>query len=136
MKLESNLKFMIVTIGRRKNSTATVFWFKTQGILTINQIPSEEYFQNNPFLLDSIRQPFDLLNIRIQNQINIQVSGGGLSGQAQACRLALSRALQKQNCSYQTILKKKGFLTQDSRIKERRKYGLKKARKAPQFSKR
>lgn len=127
---------MIVTIGRRKNSIATVFFFKKAGILTINQIPSENYFQNNPFLLDFIRQPFDLFNIRIQNQINIQVSGGGLSGQAQACRLALARALQKHNCSYQTILKKKGFLTQDSRIKERRKYGLKKARKAPQFSKR
>nr|YP_009472729.1 ribosomal protein S9 [Codium arenicola]ARO74380.1 ribosomal protein S9 [Codium arenicola] len=127
---------MIVTIGRRKNSIATVFFFKTAGIFTINNIPSEDYFQNNPFLLDYIRQPFDLLNIRIQNQINIQVSGGGLSGQAQACRLALARALQKQNSSYQTILKKKGFLTQDSRIKERRKYGLKKARKAPQFSKR
>lgn len=127
---------MISTIGRRKNCIATVSFFQTVGVLTINKRSCEEYFQNNAFLLDYIFEPFDLLNIKIQNKINIKVWGGGLSGQAQACRLALARALQKHNASYQPILKKKGFLTQDSRIKERRKYGLKKARKAPQFSKR
>nr|YP_009519303.1 ribosomal protein S9 [Codium arabicum]AYC65230.1 ribosomal protein S9 [Codium arabicum] len=127
---------MIVTIGRRKNAIATIFFYKTFGEFSINNRSVKEYFQNNPFFLDVIFEPFELLNLNRQNQIKIQVMGGGLSAQAQACRLALSRALQKQSASYKVILKKKGFLTQDSRIKERRKYGLKKARKAPQFSKR
>ena len=123
-------------VGRRKSSIAKVQITSGTGKFIINSQPAFAYLQKNRFLVLSMQSPFNLLDLQNTHDTIIQVKGGGLSGQAAAIQLAVSRALCQFEEVYRPVLKQKGFLTCDSRIKERKKYGLKKARKAPQFSKR
>jgi len=102
----------------------------------INGKNASDYFQNNAVYLQNILTPSDLVKTEAKYDAYVSVEGGGLSSQAQAVRLALSKAFVDLFPDYRNSFKKPGFLTRDARIKERRKYGLKKARKAPQFSKR
>nr|YP_010444249.1 ribosomal protein S9 [Fibrocapsa japonica]UTE95136.1 ribosomal protein S9 [Fibrocapsa japonica] len=123
-------------VGRRKSSTANVCIKAGVGDVLVNNKYKENYFQYNENYLNTIKEPLQKLDLDTKYDIIIYVSGGGLAGQADAVRLALSRALCKMKLENRPFLKSLGFLRSDSRIKERRKYGLKKARKAPQFSKR
>lgn len=123
-------------VGRRKSSTAKVQIMSGTGQFIINNQPGITYLQQNPSSVLSIQSPFDLLDLQNKYDTIIQVKGGGMSGQASAIQLGLARALCEMQDSYRPVLKDKGLLTRDARIKERKKYGLKKARKAPQFSKR
>jgi len=126
---------MLIGVGRRKQSVAKVqIYLEQVGKMEINNVPYDQYLQGNTFAISSLSRLFEFLGITPVPKVYVIVKGGGITGQAQACHLAISRALEK--ASYRQALKSKGFLRQDSRQKERRKYGLKKARKAPQFSKR
>lgn len=122
--------------GRRKSAVAQIKIFSGRGEFTINGKSSISYMQENPSFVLSIQSPLDLLGLQKNYDIIVKVAGGGLSGQAEAIRLGVARALCLLEPSYRSSLKIKGYLTRDARCKERRKYGLKKARKAPQFSKR
>jgi small subunit ribosomal protein S9 len=121
--------------GRRKKSVARVFMTPGTGVITVNGRTLEEYLPqatlrmvvNSPLVLTETKEQFD---------IKINVNGGGYSGQAGAMRHGISRALLQASADYRPVLKKAGFLTRDSRMKERKKYGLKGARRAPQYSKR
>jgi small subunit ribosomal protein S9 len=121
--------------GRRKCSVARVRLMPGTGKMTINGKPSEEYFGRRTLELLA-REPFEVTNTVGKYDATIDVSGGGLSGQAGAVRHGIARALSEGEPELRTVLKKAGLLTRDPRMKERHKYGLKKARKAPQFSKR
>lgn len=121
--------------GRRKCSVARVRLMPGTGKMTINGKPSEEYFGRRTLELLA-REPFEVTNTVGKYDATIDVSGGGLSGQAGAGRHGIARALSEGEPELRTVLKKAGLLTRDPRMKERHKYGLKKARKAPQFSKR
>jgi small subunit ribosomal protein S9 len=127
---------LIKGTGRRKSAIATVTLVKGSGKLTINTIPGIDYMQQKADLLFAIQAPLDLFQLKNQYDIVVNVMGGGLVGQTDAIKLAIARALCKIDLAYRGSLKLKGFLTRDARVKERKKYGLKKARKAPQFSKR
>ena len=123
--------------GGRKTSKARVQLVPGTGTtIFINGKNASEYFQNNAVYLQNILTPSDLVKTEAKYDAYVSVQGGGLSSQAQAVRLALSKAFVDLFPDYRNSFKKPGFLTRDARIKERRKYGLKKARKAPQFSKR
>lgn len=123
--------------GGRKTAKARVELVPGSGTnMTVNGKPASEYFQNNAVYLQNLFTPNDLVKTEATYDAYIFVNGGGLSAQAQAVRLALSKAFVEIFPDYRNSFKKPGFLTRDARIKERRKYGLKKARKAPQFSKR
>lgn len=121
--------------GRRKCSVARVRLMPGTGKITVNGKPSEEYFGRRTLELLA-REPFEVTNTVGKYDATIDVSGGGLSGQAGAVRHGIARALSEGEPELRTVLKKAGLLTRDPRMKERHKYGLKKARKAPQFSKR
>ena len=123
-------------IGRRKQSIAQVILKPGTGKLTINKISGNSYLQQNLNYLRKINTVFVLLGIENIYDINVKTSGGGLTGQTDAITLGIARALTKVDEDNRILLKKEGLLTRDSRIKERKKYGLKKARKASQFSKR
>ena len=127
---------IIQTVGRRKCSTAQIKLVPGDGIITINGKLINDFLQGSPTLLNAVQKPLEQLALQNKYNITVQVSGGGITGQANAIQLGIARALCVIDSTYRTILKPKGLLTRDSRIKERRKYGLKKARKAPQFSKR
>jgi small subunit ribosomal protein S9 len=127
---------VIYTIGRRKSAIAQVKLSPGEGLITINNKPINEYLQASPALLYQIQTPLEVLGLQTNYNIDITVSGGGINGQAGAIQLGITRALATVDTSFRSILKPKGLLTRDPRVKERRKYGLKKARKAPQFSKR
>ena len=122
--------------GRRKCAVAQLRVFNGNGQILVNSHCLESYFQKNSALITIICSPLKLLNLELNYNFTIIVKGGGLSGQAGAIRLAIARVLGVLSPSNKGSLKSKGYLTRDSRIKERKKYGLKKARKAPQFSKR
>ena len=122
--------------GRRKSSIARVELTLGDGEFLINKQDAIAYFQNNVYLIEKMHSPLKFLSIQNKFNLTIFVNGGGLVGQAEAIKLAISRAICKFQPSYRSSLKGKGYLTRDSRIKERKKYGLKKARKAPQYSKR
>lgn len=122
--------------GRRKDSVARVRLVPGTGKATINGQEAIAYFSDNNFLVQVAISPLTFTENQNNFDLFIRVSGGGTSGQAGAIRHGLSRALVEADESLKDSLKKDGFLTRDSRMKERRKYGLKKARKAPQFSKR
>lgn len=128
--------FMLSKIGRRKNAVANALICEGDGKILINDLDLKTYMQYNPFCINLVKKPFSSLGLEGKYRTIIKVSGGGLVGQAEASLLAVARALEKINPSYRPLLKSKGYLTQNAREKERRKYGLKKARKAPQFSKR
>lgn len=125
------------TIGRRKSSVARAYLFPGNGAISVNGFDYSNYFNNNSKLLRNIQLPLLLLNLENNYDISIKVKGGGFNGQSDAIKLALSRALFELGDSVsQDILRSSGLLKRDARCKERRKYGLKKARKASQFSKR
>ena len=122
--------------GRRKKSIARVFMKNGKGNITVNKRDIDEYFGLET-LKTIIRQPLVATDTVGKFDINVTVKGGGFSGQAGAIRHGISRALlQADEEEFRPILKKAGYLTRDPRMKERKKYGLKKARRAPQFSKR
>ena len=121
--------------GRRKHSVARVRVFEGTGKITINGRDIDDYFGLETLKL-IVRQPFNVTNTTDKFDIVATVSGGGVTGQAGAIRHGLSRALLQFDPELRPALKKEGFLTRDPRMKERKKYGLKAARRAPQFSKR
>lgn len=129
-------KIISYGIGRRKQSIAQVILKPGTGKLTINKISGNSYLQQNLNYLRKINTVFVLLGIENIYDINVKTSGGGLTGQTDAITLGIARALTKVDEDNRILLKKEGLLTRDSRIKERKKYGLKKARKASQYSKR
>ena len=126
----------VMATGRRKHSVARVILKDGNGTITINGRDIEEYFGGNDTLKLIARQSLVLTNTIDKYDVSVNVYGGGVSGQAGAIRHGISRALVADNPDLRKEVKKAGFLTRDSRMKERKKYGLKKARKAPQFSKR
>ena len=121
--------------GRRKNSVARVRVYNGTGKITINDRDSDDYFGLETLKL-IVRQPLAVAGVEGKFDIVVRVAGGGVSGQAGAIRHGLSRALLVYDENLRGELKKAGFLTRDPRMKERKKYGLKAARRAPQFSKR
>lgn len=121
--------------GRRKNAIARVWIQPGKGEITVNNRKADEYFAR-PVLLMVINQPFAALSREGKFDIWCTVEGGGLSGQAGALRHGISRALDKFNPDFHTVLRQGGFLTRDSRVVERKKYGRVKARRSFQFSKR
>lgn len=121
--------------GRRKNAIARVYLVPGEGNVTVNNKEVLAYFGRKT--LDMVvRQPLELTNVTGRFDVKVKVVGGGVSGQAGAVRHGIARALVQADPNLRPVLKRAGFLTRDPRMKERRKYGLKKARRAPQFSKR
>jgi small subunit ribosomal protein S9 len=125
-----------IGLGKRKQAVARVFLIPGEGNLTINKVSGNNYLQYNDSYLNTVWSPLEKLNLEKQFDIVALVNGGGLTGQTEAIQLGIARLLCKMEKENRTILKPKGFLTRDSRVKERKKYGLRKARKAPQYSKR
>ncbi len=123
-------------VGRRKQSVAVVKLFKGKGEITINSKPAMEYFLANEAYIYNIKAPLELVAQTKLMNIEVKVDGGGLRGQSDAVRLGIARALVEMSEDFRTSLKKHGYLTRDPRKKERKKPGLRKARKAAQFSKR
>jgi len=121
--------------GKRKESIAKVWLKPGAGKITVNEKDYKEYFPRDT-LVTMINEPLNITGTMSSYDIVATIMGGGVSGQAEALRHGISKALLEVNPDYRTMLKKEGFLTRDSRVKERKKYGLKKARKRPQFSKR
>ncbi|MDR2940224.1 MAG: 30S ribosomal protein S9 [Clostridiales bacterium] len=121
--------------GRRKSSVARVYLVPGDGKITVNKRDIDNYFSLETLKL-IIRQPLELTGTAAKYDILVNVFGGGYTGQAGAIRHGISRALLEVDADYRLPLKKAGFLTRDPRMKERKKYGLKGARRAPQFSKR
>ena len=129
-------KNSFIGTGRRKNSIARVRLVNGNGAITVNGKALDEYFGVETLKV-IVKQPLVATNTLDKFDVVCNVTGGGISGQAGAIRHGLSRALLKvNNTEFRPILKANGFLTRDARMKERKKYGMKKARKAPQFSKR
>jgi len=123
-------------LGRRKAATATARLYKGKGEITINDKPALEYLSNNKTYLAEITDPLALAGKQKDYDITILVKGGGLAGQVDAIKLAISKALIIEAADLRPILKKAGFTSRDPREKERKKYGLRSARKREQFSKR
>ena len=121
--------------GRRKSSVARVFMTPGKGDITINKRSLDDYFGLETLKV-IVKQPLVATNTGDQYDLKITVKGGGTTGQAGAIRQGIARALIEADADFRPTLKKEGYLTRDSRMKERKKYGLKKARKASQFSKR
>ncbi len=121
--------------GRRKNAIARVRLLPGEGKLIVNNRSLDAYFGKKTLEM-IVKQPLNLTNTLTQYDILAKVEGGGTTGQAGAMRLGIARALIKADPNLRPALKKAGFLTRDPRMKERKKYGLRKARRAPQFSKR
>ena len=128
-------KIMFYGTGRRKSSIARVRLVEGTGVITINGKNIDEYLGTDTLKV-IVRQPLTATNTVDKFDVICKVQGGGFTGQAGAIRLGIARALLEANSEYRPTLKSAGFLTRDARKKERKKYGLKKARKAPQFSKR
>ena len=125
----------IVTVGRRKTSTARVFLVKGSGLITVNKKKLDDYFGREVARM-VVRQPLEAVQMSNGVDIMATVKGGGSFGQAGAIQLGIARALVEYDESLKMSLKKEGFLTRDSRKVERKKVGLRKARKRPQYSKR
>lgn len=129
--------------GRRKSAVARVTLTPGKGKITVNGRDVNEYMPYDVLVMD-LKQPLVLTNNENTFDVFVKVNGGGFSGQAGAIRLAITKALveldadtdQSRDDAYKKVLREAGFLTRDPRVKERKKYGLKKARRAPQFSKR
>jgi len=126
----------IFAVGRRKEAVARVRWHvKTEPSITVNERPIANYFPT-PELQQLVRSPLVLTQHDQLGSVTAKVSGGGSQGQAEAVRLGIARALVKEDPDLRLVLKKAGYLRRDPRIKERKKYGLKRARRAPQWQKR
>ena len=134
--LESNFQKDKIGLGRRKQAVARVFLVPGEGDLIINKVSGEKYLQYNTTYLTTIWAPLKVLNLEKQFDIIAIVNGGGLTSQAKAIQLGIARLICQKDSKNRLVLKLFGFLTRDARIKERKKYGLRKARKAPQYSKR
>ena len=132
----SKTKSAYFGIGRRKTSVAKVILVPGTGTMMVNQKPGELYMQFNSQYITTSKIPLTTLGLENMYDIYVNTHGGGLKGQADAIKLGVARALCYMSPENRTSLKTGGFLTRDSRRKERKKYGLRKARKAPQFSKR
>ena len=123
-------------LGRRKSATARARLYKGKGNVTINDKPAAEYLSGNKTLLAEITDPLALVNKQKDFDVTIRVEGGGIAGQVDAIKLAIAKALTTAHSDLRSTLKKAEFLKRDSREKERKKYGLRSARKREQFSKR
>ena len=121
--------------GRRKSSVARVYIMPGNGKITINKRDMDDYFGLETLKI-IVKQPLELTGLTAKFDVKVNVHGGGFTGQAGAIRHGITRALVEADAELRPTLKKAGFLTRDPRMKERKKYGLKKARRAPQFSKR
>lgn len=123
-------------VGKRKTSVAKVYIKKGSGKITVNKMPFDEFFSSVSEEKELLKGP--LLELKVENayDIDLFLKGGGVNSQIEASRLGIAKSLCEINPEFRQILSRKGFLNRDARIKERRKYGLKKARKAPQYSKR
>ncbi|WP_425379931.1 30S ribosomal protein S9 [Spiroplasma endosymbiont of Stenodema calcarata] len=121
--------------GRRKSSIAQVVLTPGKGKVVVNGKPALEFF---PYatLVQDLEQPLEITGVKSEFDIRVKVAGGGFTGQAGATRLGIARALVEASQDYKTLLRHAGMLTRDARIKERKKYGLHGARRAPQYSKR
>ena len=134
-KIVKKPKNNLYATGKRKNSIARVWLMPNgNGEIKVNKKDLNKYF-SRPLLNTLIKKPFETIN-NINFNVNVFVKGGGLSGQAGAIKLAISKALVNYDSKFRVALKKEGLLTRDSRVVERKKYGRKKARKSFQFSKR
>lgn len=129
-------RVMYLGTGRRKSAVARVRLVPGNGQLIINGKPGDLYLQFNPDYLAVAKAPLETLGLEGEYDILVNAHGGGLTGQADAVRLGVARALCQLDPDNRKPLKIEGYLTRDPRAKERKKYGLRKARKAPQFSKR
>ncbi len=135
MAKAKSVKSVFYGTGRRKKSIARVRLVEGTGVITINGKSIDEYF-GTEVLKTIVRQPLSATETTAKYDVIAKVQGGGFTGQAGAIRHGIARALNEANSEFRPILKSNGYLTRDPRMKERKKYGLKKARKAPQFSKR
>jgi small subunit ribosomal protein S9 len=122
-------------VGRRKTSTARARLFVGDGAVTCNNKPGQQYFARQGDL-DAVVAPLKVVNVDGRYDVSLKITGGGVTGQASAAQMAVARALLKMNPDLRKPLRKGGFLTRDDRMKERKKPGLKRARKAPTFTKR
>ena len=136
MSNTSNNNISYLGTGRRKTSIARVRLIPGSGKLIINGLPGELYLQFSPNYLRISCLPLTILGLNKEYDIYVKAEGGGLTGQTDAIKLGMARALCIINPENRLTLKSEGLLSRDSRIKERKKYGLRKARKAPQYSKR
>jgi small subunit ribosomal protein S9 len=126
---------IINTSGRRKTSVARIYMTPGQGIITINGKDIKTYFPSE-VLQTIVNQPFKTLDSIGKYDVTANIKGGGVSGQAEALRLAISKALVVENAESKSALRKEGFITRDPRMVERKKFGKRKARRSFQFSKR
>ena len=122
-------------LGKRKCAIAQVKLFSGKGEITVNGKPYQELFTRSEHRR-TIEQPFVATDTMGKLSVEVKVTGGGISGQAEAIRHGIARALVKSNEQFRPLLRQEGLLTRDARVKERKKYGLKRARKAPQYTKR
>ncbi|WP_416676479.1 30S ribosomal protein S9 [Egbenema bharatensis] len=136
MQATENDRVMYWGTGRRKSAVARVRLVPGNGQMTINGKPGDLYLQFNPGYLSAAKAPLETLGLESEYDILVNVRGGGLTGQADSIRLGVARALCQLDPENRKPLKVEGYLTRDPRAKERKKYGLHKARKAPQYSKR
>jgi small subunit ribosomal protein S9 len=132
----NNSENFYTAIGKRKCAVAKVFLKEGTGTIMVNGKSFEDFFSGATDERDIVKSPFLLVNLNNKYDIAVSIHGGGITAQLEAIRLAISKALCQIDNSYRQILNVSLFLRRDSRIKERRKYGLKKARKASQYSKR
>lgn len=128
-------KVLYQAVGKRKEAIARVYLKPGKGEIIVNGRPFDQYFGRESSRMIA-KQPLELTKLTTQFHINVNAKGGGLSGQAEAIRHGISRALLQFNPETRRELKKEGYLTRDSRVVERKKYGRHKARKRPQYSKR
>ena len=134
-KKKDKINYFLGT-GQRKDSVGRIWLIAGTGKITINNKEITEFFSKNKFLEQLAKESLTITKTADKFDVKIRVNGGGSNGQAGAIRHGIARALVESDEDLKDTLKKAGFLTRDQRMKERRKYGLKKARKAPQFSKR
>jgi len=139
-RLPKETNGQIHAVGRRKESVARVYLTKGQGEIIVNGRPAEQYFAADPYSHERVKQvallPFEITGTLGRFDVKANLNGGGTTGQLEALRLGIARALLAVDPGYRELLKKGGLLTRDPRMVERKKYGLHKARRAQQFSKR
>lgn len=123
-------------LGRRKSATARARLLKGKGTITINDKPANEYLSENKTMLAEVTDPLALVGKQKEYDVTVKVSGGGLAGQVDAIKLAIAKALTAGSADLRPVLKKAELLRRDPREKERKKYGLRSARKREQYSKR
>ncbi|AFZ52157.1 30S ribosomal protein S9 [Dactylococcopsis salina] len=136
MQATDNNRVVYWGTGRRKSSIARVRLIPGTGEIKVNNRSGDHYFNYNPIYVNAVKAPLETLGLESDYDILVNAHGGGLTGQAEAVRLGVARALCKLDPENRSPLKTEGYMSRDPRSKERKKYGLRKARKAPQFSKR